>query len=306
MEEDLQDEDELTGAGARPTAGGGGHPKARQAAAPKRCIFCQQAKKMSREHIWGDWLKAYVRPAMNKHNFQAVRINRPGEQTTDIVTLRAGDPLRSKVKVVCADCNNRWLSEIQNRARPLLIPLITGERIALGSVAQERVGAWCAMATMTAEFIDRDPTTIAVPQSDRDWLRNNGMAPRGWWIWLAHYQRRKWPAQWVHLTLPILAAKDVPENAAEVYVMPNTQVTTFVVGSLFVHTMSSVEADNIAGWASMLPRRYPLLVPVMPQRESFVAWPSASITDATADAIASAFHRYVEGISRSLLGRRLF
>jgi hypothetical protein len=141
---------------------------------------------------------------------QAVRINRPGEQSTGDLFLRAGDPLRSTVKVVCVDCNNQWLSDIQNRAKPVLIPLIKGERTGLGHEAQRRVAAWCAMATMTAEFIDRDPNTITVPQSDRDLLRNNGTVPPGWRIWLAHYRRYKWPAQWVHLTLPILEAKDTP------------------------------------------------------------------------------------------------
>jgi hypothetical protein len=149
------------------------------AVAPRTCIFCQQPKPMSQEHIWGDWLKAHIPLAMNKHNMQAVRINQPGEPTTGNIFLRAGDPLRSTVKVVCADCNNQWLSEIQSRAKPFLIPLIKGERTALGTDAQQRVSAWCAMATMMAEYIDRDPHTIAVPQSDRDWLLNNGTAPPG-------------------------------------------------------------------------------------------------------------------------------
>lgn len=300
----MQNNNQSPPIGGKPAEGG--RRRARQPVVRRTCIFCQRAGKMSDEHIWGDWLKAHIRPTMNKHNFQAVRINRPGEQTTGEIKLRTGDPLRSKVKVVCADCNNRWLSEIQNRAKPYLIPLITGQRVALGKEAQEHIATWCAMATMTAEFIDRDPTTIAVPQADRDWLGNNRTAPPGWRIWLAHYQRHKWPVQWVHLTLPILAAKDIPENAAETFVLPNTQVTTFVVGNLFVHVMSSTDVDNIGGWASMLPRRFPLLVPVEPQRESFIAWPSESITDRTADMIASAFHRYTEGISLSLLGRRLF
>jgi hypothetical protein len=37
--------------------------------------FLPEAKRMSQEHIWGDWLKAHVSRTMNKHNFQAVRIN---------------------------------------------------------------------------------------------------------------------------------------------------------------------------------------------------------------------------------------
>jgi hypothetical protein len=279
---------------------------AKQPTAAKKCIFCQLPKPMSREHIWGDWLKAYIPPKMNKHSMQAVRVNRPDEPTTGNIYLKAGDPLRSKVKVVCVDCNNQWLSDIQNRAKPFLIPLIRGDRTALGFEAQQRVAAWCAMATQTAEFIDRDPNTIAVPQSQRDWLMNNGTVPPGWRIWLADYQRHRWPAQWVHLTLPILEAKDIPDESSTDYVLPNTQTTTFVVGRLYVHVMSSVNAENIHKWTTMLPRSAPLLVPLFPPKESFIAWPAGSLTDMQADAIASAFHLYVESISRSLLGRRLF
>lgn len=283
-----------------------GRRTATQSSAPKKCIFCQLPRRMSEEHIWGKWLKAYIPPTMNKHTMQAVQINRPNERTTGNIYLKAGDPLRSKVKVVCVDCNNRWLSEIQNRAKPFLTPLIRGDRTALGPEAQQRAAAWCAMATMTAEFIDRDPKTIAVPQSQRDWLMNNGTVPPGWRIWLADYQRHKWPAQWTHLTLPILEAKDIPAEDSTGYVLPNTQVTTFVIGRLYVHVMSSVDPENINKWADMLPRTAPLLVPLFPPKESFVAWPPIGLTDKQADAIASAFHLYVETVSRSLLGRRLF
>jgi hypothetical protein len=37
----------------------------------KTCIFCGTTGAMSREHIWGAWLKAFVRRDMNKHHFHA-------------------------------------------------------------------------------------------------------------------------------------------------------------------------------------------------------------------------------------------
>jgi hypothetical protein len=57
---------------------------------------------MSEEHIWGDWLKAYIPPRMNKHNMQAVRINRPNEATTGNIFLKAGDPyvVRSRLSAL--------------------------------------------------------------------------------------------------------------------------------------------------------------------------------------------------------------
>ena len=295
----------VTGVGRNPKMARSAQASTKGPAVPRACIFCQQPGRMTKEHIWGDWLKAHIAPTMNKHNMQAVRINQPGQPTTGNTLLRAGDPLRSTVRVVCADCNNQWLSGIQSRAKPILIPLIKGDRTVLGIEAQQRVSAWCAMATMTAEFIDRDPNTIAVPQADRDWLRNNGTAPPGWRIWLARYRRHKWPAQWAHFTLPILEAKDVPAPGTG-FVPPNTQVTTFVVGELYVHVMSSVDLENINGWATRLSFSERRLVCIHPAKESFIVWPAPSLTDKDADNIASAFHRYVEGISRSLSGRRLF
>jgi hypothetical protein len=41
---------------------------AKQPTVPKKCIFCQLPKRMSDEHIWGDWLKAYIPPRLKKHS----------------------------------------------------------------------------------------------------------------------------------------------------------------------------------------------------------------------------------------------
>jgi hypothetical protein len=212
------------------------------------CIFCGKPGKMSREHIWGDWLKAFVPPKMNKHNFHAQRINKPGATPSATTMLKAGDPLRAKVRVVCASCNNTWLSQLQQQAKPHLIPLIQGQRTALGSTAQERVAAWCAMATMTAEFIDPDPHSIAVSPADRDWLMQNRTAPPGWRIWIGNYRRKNWIPRWVHFTFPMLEAHEMPAQNDPIPPYPNTQATTFTVGQLYVHAMSSAYPKTIEKW----------------------------------------------------------
>lgn len=92
---------------------------------------------------------------MNKHHFRHERIDRPNTPVQSEIKLRTGDPPRSKVRVVCRDCNTTWLSQIQERAKPHLIPLITGQTFALGATSQESIAVWCTMATMTAEYIPR-------------------------------------------------------------------------------------------------------------------------------------------------------
>ncbi len=283
--------------------------KQKPSSAMKKCIFCGRRRKMTAEHIWGDWLKAYVKIEMNKHHFEAIKVPAPGAPTTSVVRIKAGDPLRSKVRVVCEECNNRWLSEIQNSAKPFLIPLIEGKKCVLGKIAQERVAAWCAMATMTAEYIDPDPTSIAVPQRDRDWLMANGTAPPGWKIWIGRYQRHKWVGRWIHMTLPILEGKEIPAPEDKKPLLPNSQITTFTVGQLYVHVMSSTIPNMFDGWRwgwGPAPQAGRLLAQIHPPKESMIVWPPTSLTDASADGIAAGFERYIDAISRSMTGRRIF
>jgi hypothetical protein len=70
---------------------------------------------------------------MNKHHLRHEEVGRPGTQIRATLTLRAGDPLYSKAKVVCAVCNTGWLSDIQKRAKPYLIRLIEGRSAVMGT-----------------------------------------------------------------------------------------------------------------------------------------------------------------------------
>jgi hypothetical protein len=264
---------------------------------------------MTREHIWGDWLKAFVRRDTNKHHFHAQRIHRPGAAPTSTTTLKAGDPINSKVRVVCGTCNNTWLSQLQEKAKPLLIPLIRGDRAALGQNGQERLAAWCAMATMTAEYIDPDPHSIAVPQSERDWLMNHRTAPDGWPVWVGHYKRHKWVPRWAHFTFPMLDAEDMPKPGDTEPPLPNTQVTTFTVGQLYVHVVSSAYPGTFAKWYWGLgpaPAAGSFLAQIHPHKESIIARPPMSLTDRSAGDIAGVFKRYTDAISLSMMGRRIF
>jgi hypothetical protein len=266
---------------------------------------------MSYEHVWGQWILPYVRADMKKHHFYAERINRPGEPNTASATLRAGDPMRSKARVVCKTCNNGWMSLIQERAKPIMIPLIEGKPTALSHHAQTIVATWCAMATMTSEFLDKDlvPSTIAVSQDDREFLWKEGVPPpERWRIWITRYQRHKWVGRWFHSVVPILDAKDVPSSALTDYPSPNTQKTTFTVGDLYVHVMStSGNPDIVSRWVwPIRSRPGMLLIGIWPIKESIITWPPESLTDSDADFVATAHDLAVDAASRSVLGRRMF
>lgn len=248
-----------------------------------------------------------VRADRKKHHIHLTRIPSPKLPDSEI-RLRAGDPIRSNVHVVCERCNNTWLSRIQEVTKPILIPLLQGKRSTLGPQSQAQLAKWCAMATMTGEFIDKDPIAKGVTLGERQILWKESTIPPHWRIWIARYQRYKWKVEWIHLTVQILGSEDVPGLKPGDPAPPNTQTTTFVIGELYVHVMSSTgHPDLISKWAwpafSQISR---LLIQIWPVKESFIAWPSESLSDRDADNIPTIFSNVVDAASRSLFGRRIF
>jgi hypothetical protein len=257
----------------------------------KHCIFCGFRGKLTREHIWADWLKPYIAKDMPKHSRARAVIHKT--HTESAVKLQPGDPRSRRVKCVCGSCNSGWMSKLQQRAKPILLPLIRGERTTLGLAAQQTAAAWIAMAVMVAEF--DDPAWVTISQEDRDWLYRTNLAPPSWRIWIGNYVRGEWQPHYVHFVLPIAAEKHVPSAPLEYPDLPyNTQTTTYVVGQTLVHVMSTTPefVDIVDGWS------FPLgieakLAQISPSTSASIAWPLDVLSDDDADLIASAFSREI-------------
>jgi hypothetical protein len=76
--------------------------------------------------------------------------------------MRTGDPLNANVRVVCSNCNNGWMSQIQKNAKPHLIPLFKGESVWLDKKTQAAIATWAMMSTITAEHIQHSPSETTV------------------------------------------------------------------------------------------------------------------------------------------------
>jgi hypothetical protein len=105
-----------------------------------------------------------------------------------------GDPLHRKLRVVCGECNNGWMSRLQNRAKPILLPLILGEKAQLRRTAQTLIASWATMTAMVAEFAI--PSTVTSPQSERVWFQANQVPAPNWRVWLGHYRGTELRKQW--------------------------------------------------------------------------------------------------------------
>jgi hypothetical protein len=266
---------------------------------PKTCIFCELAKKMTSEHVWGEWTKGYVERTANKHNHANVFVPRPGEPERPDVRIRAGDHLDAQVRIVCADCNSQWMSRIQQEAKPALISLFNGEQCTIDQTEQQQVATWCAMATMTGEYLSQDRARIVIPQSDRTWLMDHQTPPPDWCIWIGRYERQDNPTQWVKASIPVLNTDELPETISDHDRRPTLQTTAFTVGQLFVFSISCHFAEIPRGWDwRTAPAARTLLKQIWPLTHQTIEWPPASMTDVDAHSFATSMIRYFDDLAR--------
>jgi hypothetical protein len=205
-----------------------------------RCIFCG-AYGLTREHMWADWLRAYIPRTMTEHHYRSVLMYPEGEEVS--LKRQTGDPHSRRIKCVCEPCNTGWMSRLQEDTKPFLVPMLTGTSMGLHRRAQTILAAWIAMTAMVAEF--SNPERLGILQADRDWLQTHRTAPAHWRIWLGRQSRRHTHMYW-HNVLTFTADQKVERVPRSFVPEGNTQSTTICLGQhLLIHVMSSEIARRI-------------------------------------------------------------
>src|ERR1700742_2428273 len=94
-----------------------------------RCIFCLKPG-TTNEHLFPDWLRVLFPRTPKDTTTRGV--TQWGQDKLGKLyamparTIHKGHSGVTKIPYVCAGCNNGWMSRLENRARPFLMPLIQG------------------------------------------------------------------------------------------------------------------------------------------------------------------------------------
>jgi hypothetical protein len=260
-------------------------PKRANPKEPGRCIFCGQGG-LTHEHIYADWLKDYIPREQPYHVMRKADV---GPYSNETVELRkqTGDFYGRRVYCVCAPCNNEWMSRLQERVRPIVVPMLTGQAITLHRRAQTTLASWTAMMIMVGEYVNRDK--IAIPQSDRAFLMETQKPPSHWRIWIGAHLNETFPA-WTHNIFEFANKGEVVSPRARSETQ-NTHASTICIGKhLLVHAMSSIPARSIIRkWRLPEPVRSGLNQ-IWPIRDSYVDWsPELRLNDRGMDLLANDF-----------------
>jgi hypothetical protein len=247
-----------------------------------KCIFCGCGN-LSKEHFWPTWaseLLGHSSPTGAHFDEFVVR-------TAKSVTLshtrkeRQGHASTKKMRVVCAECNNEWMSILESSVKGFVTLLILGRKVTLTPDMQRALMQWVTLKLMVAE--QNRPTEAIWGQSQRSAFLNDRVIPVGLRVWIAQCYSDTWRNAYLRHAATL--GKDVadrPRDGAK-----NSHATVFGIGEAFFLAMGSVAPNVDLGDFFEFDER---LVPLWPSQDKNIEWPpSAPLTHDAANRVAMAF-----------------
>lgn len=256
---------------------------------PGKCIFCGGGG-LTKQHVWPDWIKNVLPRAGSEHIQHTIGIKMKPPNFAILIPglrFRKGHTGVRKIRNVCKYCNSGWMSQLENAAKPHLSKLILGDDTTIENNHQLSIAAWTVMTSIIAEFTDRP--TASIPAAHRQLLKASGRPPEGWIIWIGSYYGTEWRQRYKHHGLTCIDTSVMSfTQAASCKPGCNTQTSTFVMGELFIHTLSSTLSD--LHMLDFTGETGEALIRIWPPYRENIKWPRPKvISDVHADFIADAF-----------------
>jgi hypothetical protein len=149
------------------------------------CVFCGSPK-LTREHVWPDWLSRAA-PAPKSHVWQIRRRTRHGPEREPSEDTWRAPAYTTRVRAVCGPCNHGWMSQLEGEVKPLLEPMLHGQTRILDQDRQALLATWAFKTTAMLEFTH--PQERAIQSAETDWLYHHREPPQERTIiWIASYR----------------------------------------------------------------------------------------------------------------------
>jgi hypothetical protein len=115
------------------------------------CIFCSKHNQPSKEDVLAKWI-AREFPDRDKSRFE-IRKGRFDDASWPDRQFEAVGNLGSITKGPCIPCNNGWMSALESRVRPILVPLMRGESRALAKPQLSVIAQWAVKTALMYEYM---------------------------------------------------------------------------------------------------------------------------------------------------------
>jgi hypothetical protein len=207
----------------------------------RTCIFCGKLGSISKEHFWPEWLESYLpKQAENAYVSELhVAEGKVPKRLQDRME-RQGSVTTKKIRVVCKNCNNGWMSRLEESAKMIMRPVLEGHSYTLAKTEIQTLACWVAVKTIVGEHAEGQ--MALTPAADRFLLHESHRIPEYFRIFVGtHISDTK--AAYVRHSTTVSRTMDGPNPPLPPGVRRNIQTVTFLVGPLLFHTIAARVAD---------------------------------------------------------------
>jgi hypothetical protein len=244
----------------------------------KMCAFCPtEAAKLSREHIWDDWLNRAL-PTKRFRVRQRWSQDEPFREYDATV-------LQEKLAMVCDNCNHTWMSDLTNRVKLAFSDaIVNGAGLSLMPDDAALLAAYAFMKSVVADHATpKDERFFA--QATRERFRETLSVLPSIRMWIAAYQGAHRFGGRFHNAI-------LTPNEPSVLDGIEFYCFTYVVGHLVIQTHAARWKDDRRAGV-LVPKADPCWDPAVtqfwPYSES-VSWPPPKyIGDDTLEALMNRF-----------------
>jgi hypothetical protein len=153
------------------------------------CIFCGHDRKRSREDVFPKWLHPlfpplgegeYLRRLVTLSSDEEHR--RPASSTFDVI-----------VRDICEPCNNGWMSQLENRVKPILAPMLLDQPRGLTADEQHLLATWATKTALTMQGANIGGKRFT-PATEYRWFHDHVAPLPNAHVWLCRYGGQgNWP-----------------------------------------------------------------------------------------------------------------
>lgn len=146
----------------------------------KKCVFCESTENLTKEHVLPKWLQKSINGS-TRTNFKGVHLSFIGQSLSE----RNGSGNTLVFSEVCAECNNGWMSRLENDVKPILQRLSFEQNPKkISRHDRKLVATWVIKTAMMIHFSSNYRTIL--PRSLAKNLRPDANIPSGIKVYLGN------------------------------------------------------------------------------------------------------------------------
>lgn len=112
------------------------------------CVFCRRDVRLTAEHVFAQWMQPWLDDPDGRSGTHTRATILPGTDSDE--HMHAGRPATLTVRSVCAECNNGWMSQVEDRAQPFIETMLRGHARTYYDDGRTRLATWLVKTALVA------------------------------------------------------------------------------------------------------------------------------------------------------------